>query len=226
MEVVNDKKICIIMCSNDSLYFSEAFHYIKGLNVPDGFEIEVLSVEDAVSMASGYNEVMNSTNAKYKIYLHQDVMLVNKNILIELMRIFEDESVGMVGMVGTPNMPSDGVMWHAHRIGGIYSSNVYNSQKVIFGKAKGLYEEVEAVDGLFIATQYDLTWREDLFKGWHYYDASQSFEFRNAGYKVVVPFYETPWVIHDDGLKVLDNQFYCDRLTFLKHYMLKTASSI
>ena len=50
------------------------------------------------------------------------------------------------------------------------------------------YTEVEAVDGLFIATQYDVKWREDIFDGWDFYDISQSEEFHRAGYKVVVPY--------------------------------------
>lgn len=220
MERFNDKKICVIMCSNNDMYFEEAFHYIKGLRIPDGYEIEVLIAANAVGMASGYNEVMNSTDAKYKIYMHQDVMIINKNILIELLSIFEDKSIGMIGMVGSPVMPQDGVMWHCHRIGGIYTSNVYDANQVIFGNPDGKYGEVEAVDGLFMATQYDLPWRDDLFKGWHFYDAAQSFEFRRAGYKVVVPKIDSPWVIHDDGLKVLDNSYYEARKFFLEEYML------
>ena len=30
--------------------------------------------------------------------------------------------------------------------------------------------EVEGVDGLLMATQYDIPWREDLFDGWDFYD--------------------------------------------------------
>ena len=38
-----------------------------------------------------------------------------------------------------------------------------------------------------MATQYDVPWREDLFDGFDFYDVSQSFEFRKAGYTVGVP---------------------------------------
>ena len=72
--------------------------------------------------------------------------------------------------------------------------------------AKDMKEEdtiVEAVDGLLIATQYDIPWREDLFKHFDFYDVSQSFEMRRAGYKVLVPYQETPWVIHDSSFAKL-----------------------
>ena len=62
------------------------------------------------------------------------------------------------------------------------------------------YVSVEAIDGLLIATQYDFPWREDLFKEFDFYDASQSMEFIRKGYKVVVPIFHKPVCVHDDGL--------------------------
>jgi hypothetical protein len=57
--------------------------------------------------------------------------------------------------------------------------------------------DVECIDGMLMATAYDLPWREDLFDGWDLYDLSQSFEFRKAGYRLVVPEQTKPWVAHD-----------------------------
>ena len=56
-----------------------------------------------------------------------------------------------------------------------------------------------------MATQYDLDWREDLFKGWDFYDVSQSAEFIKNGYQVVVPNLKDPWCLHDDGFLNLNN---------------------
>lgn len=67
------------------------------------------------------------------------------------------------------------------------------------------YLEVEAVDGLLMATQYDIPWREDLFHKWDFYDISQSFEFLRAGYKVVVPGQDPVWYLHDCGAINLEN---------------------
>ena len=38
-------------------------------------------------------------------------------------------------------------------------------------------KSVAAADGLLLATQYDIDWREDLFENWHFYDISQCMEF-------------------------------------------------
>ena len=38
------------------------------------------------------------SDAKYKVYLHQDVLIVNPNIILDLLDIFKESSVGMVGV--------------------------------------------------------------------------------------------------------------------------------
>jgi len=85
------------------------------------------------------------------------------------------------------------------------------------GEVQGDYQSVEAIDGLLMATQYDIPWREDVFQKWDFYDVSQSFEFRKRGYEVIVPKMEKPWCIHDDGVMNLEN-YYEERKKFLREY--------
>ena len=68
-----------------------------------------------------------------------------------------------------------------------------------------------------MATQYDIPWREDIFTGWDFYDVSQSFEFRKAGYNVIVPPMTTPWCFHDEGVIELSS-YYKTRDIFMKEY--------
>ena len=67
---MNAYKICFIMCVNDQLYLNECISYIEHLSLPEGFEREIIPVEGAVSMTSGYNQAMRQSDAKYKVYLH------------------------------------------------------------------------------------------------------------------------------------------------------------
>lgn len=46
-------------------------------------------------------------------------------------------------------------------------------------------------------TQYDIPWREDIFKGWHFYDISQSMEFHKINLEVVVAAQKQVWCIHE-----------------------------
>lgn len=67
-------------------------------------------------------------------------------------------------------------MWHEDRCGNVYLSDQHEGSR-IRPLTRG-FQEVEALDGLLIATQYDLPWREGLFQGWDIYDISQCTEFR------------------------------------------------
>jgi len=126
----------------------------------------------------------------------------------------------MIGMIGTPKLSDDGVMWHGIRCGSFQNIHKLLENDLIqdFQLIKTPYQQVEAVDGLLIATQYDICWREDLFDGWDYYDVSQCGEFKKKGYRIVVAGQpDKSWVIHDAGIpKLVDYQKY--RKIFLQEY--------
>lgn len=201
---VNNKKICFIICTNDETLLKECILYINQLEVPCGYEIEILSIKDADSMASGYNSAIKMSDAKYKVYLHQDVLIIEKDFISKILDIFNsNENIGMLGMVGNRTIAADGCPWSDgmhRRVGEVYADIIKQNCYSLFSKAEKPYEDVVVIDGLLMATQYDLPWREDLFKGWDFYDCSQSLEFIKAGYKVVVPYMEKPWCLHDNDI--------------------------
>lgn len=216
---MNEKKICFIYCVNDRTTFEESKRYIAQLDVPSGFEVEILPVEQAPSMTAGYNFAMCASDAKYKVYLHQDVFIINKRFLHHLVELFGTHpEVGMIGLVGAKSLPANAIWWESNELyGKIFDSHTGTMEQLAFQEVVGEYQEVEAVDGLLIATQYDLPWREDLFDGWHFYDVSQCMEFIRNGYKVVIPKQENPWVIHDCGVPGTQNYHYYKSL-FIHHY--------
>ncbi len=219
--MLNDKKICFIVCSNDEKYEHECMRYVNCLEIPEGYEIEWITILEAKSMAGGYNEAMRASDAKYKVYLHQDVFIINKNFLKDVLKIFENAKIGMIGMVGNIYLPKCGVQWYGERIGQIITRN-YETKKVDLGNIsiKKPYKSVVAIDGMMMITQYDIPWREDIFDGFDFYDSSQSQEFICAGYEVVVPHMDEPWVIHDDGVMNLKN-YHNQRKKFVKEYVEK-----
>lgn len=217
---MNEKKISFIICTNDEFYMKECELYIHELVIPDGYEVEIVKILGAKSMAAGYNEGMSCSDAKYKIYLHQDVFVTNKNFLCDILEIFQtNTAVGMIGMVGTPYLAWTGTMWNGIRFGNFYKLEERIEKKIThkFYPLYSGYLEVEAIDGLLMATQYDLPWREDVFQKWDFYDVSQSFEFIKAGYKVVVSGQNPVGYIHDCGIINLDN-YDKEREKFLEEY--------
>ena len=84
-----DRKFAFISCVNQNAMYEESLRYARALRVPEGYETEFIAVRGASSMTGGYNEAMLRTNARYKIYLHQDVFLVNRDLLFELLSLFQ-----------------------------------------------------------------------------------------------------------------------------------------
>lgn len=151
------------MCSNNPQYEHECIKYINNLTIPEGYEIEIKVIRDAASITSGYNRGMLSSDAKYKIYLHQDTFIINKDFLNCLLKGFNDKATGMIGIIGTPQLDPSCVMWLGNRVGKLVSNCIYHTVKAAIGEITSP-TEVEAIDGLLMATQYDIPWRDDIFK--------------------------------------------------------------
>ncbi len=213
-------RFAFIICVSNEVFYRECCHYIKQLRLPKGFTMEIIPIRDIPCMASGYNAGMAETGAKYKIYMHQNVSILNPNFLNDLLTIFNsDKSIGIVGMIGSPKLPPDAVPWHGDRVGNVYELDSENVD--YYGYSYSLKDgltDVQCVDGFLMATCTDVHWREEVFDGWDYYDTAQCFEFRKKGYRVVVPEQKKPWCAHDEGIS---NRWGFDnyRKLFMKEYM-------
>lgn len=227
-KTIKENKIAFILCVNNQMYFDECCAYLDRLSVPDGYEAEVFPVWDSSSMCQAYNIGMNASDAKYKIYMHQDVFITEELFISKIIHIFENnKDIGMIGMVGAECIPSSGVFFNSYNVGKVEVREPDMPYYYVAGKDKEELMDVQAVDGVLIATQVDIPWREDLFKDYDFYDASQGLEFIKAGYRVVVPAQEKPWIIHDCGFAKLD-KYDRNRRIFVENYseFLKYESGI
>ena len=220
--IYDENKIAIIACVNDEIMYQESLAYIEKLEIPEGMELELLEIQGAESMCSGYQEAMESSNARYKIYMHQDVFLLYRKILPRIIEIFrQDSTVGIIGLGGCRQLPQDKPIWWSsqEKYGKVYNRLSYERiQMNIYGEVLEDCMSMEALDGIFLATQYDLPWRQDLFHGWHFYDISHTRDFIDAGYKAVIPRQEKPWVMHYAGMKVADESYYDAMKIFQDNY--------
>lgn len=205
-KMLDEKQIAFIIAVNNEIYFEECAYYIRQLLVPEGYAIDIVAIREAPSMCAAYNAGMQSSDAKYKVYLHQDVFIRERNFIVYLLERFQkDETVGMMGMMGGIGMPKTGVAYLAWNAGCVDCAEPDMAYRLLCAPEQREDLVVDAVDGLLIATQYDLPWREELFREFDFYDVSASFEMRKGGYKIVVPFQKQPWVMHDSGFAKLDN---------------------
>ncbi|ETP71831.1 hypothetical protein UYO_2220 [Lachnospiraceae bacterium JC7] len=217
---MNENQFCFIICTNDDLFLDECLIYIKNLYVPEGFSADIITIKDAVSMASGYNSAMKTSAAKYKIYMHQDVFIMNRFFLLNLLNIFHlNPKIGMIGMVGAEKLDSEAIMWNVNRVGNCFNmTNIHEAYESEIWSPETTVHSVKAIDGLLMATCVDIPWREDIFDGWDFYDMSQSMEFIRNGYLIAVPDQKQPWCLHDDGvvLSLLNYNHY--RKIFVEEY--------
>ncbi len=225
--MVDQKKISFISCVNDDAYYNEVLFYINQLVIPDGYSVDCLAVRGADSMVAGYQQAMQSSNAKYKVYLHQDVHIVNEHFLADLLAIFnQNNAIGLVGMAGSIQADPNAVWWHQPSYGGVYQTNQLGRPYLNFFNKKltnDLYLEATLLDGLLLATQYDLPWRTDLLNHWHMYDISQSCEFLRRGHKVVIAnqfdgTIQSPWCIHYGDNGSLDVDWHAEKNKVVAEY--------
>lgn len=220
-ERIMDKIACITCVNNEKMY-KTSLEYLAKVKLPEGYTIEYIAVRDARSMAEGYNRAMCQTDAKYKIYLHQDVFILHEDFFIDIIRLFQEEAdIGIIGMAGAEKLGKQGIWWIERFVyGKMYhislKDGTFNTK--IFGDVSGKFQQVTCVDGAIMATQYDLPWREDLFDGWHFYDVSQSLEFAKQGYRVAVPQQTEPWCAHASVDHDLEEDYYYYLEIFKKWY--------
>lgn len=215
---LDDRRICFITCVNDAARYNAALASWRQLLVPPGMTVESLAVGEAESMTAGYQQAMESSRAKYKIYLHQDVFITQPDFLMRIVREFRQHpEYGLAGVVGTRQMPASGLWWEGEKIGAIRDRLTGEWQNYIYECDGQSAQPAAAVDGLLLATQYDMPWRTDLFTGWHFYDISQAFEFRRQGFQTVVLPQTAPLCQHDSAAPSLDG-FEAARQIFLQEY--------
>lgn len=203
---MNEKQIAFIMCVNKEQEYEEALFYIEHLFLPEGFTKDIITITEAPSMAAGYQAAMESSNAKYKVYMHQDVFIYNRNFIEDILYIFQENTqIGAIGMIGRQKLSDEFFVAADWDVGNIYFNGAVKQIKR--QEYQSWPMEVDIVDGLLIATQYDIDWRADLFDGWDFYDVSQCMEMKRAGYRVVVPYQGQPWCYHDNYYSRLGKYF-------------------
>lgn len=220
---MNDKKIAFITCVNDEIKYAECRFYLNRLIIPKDYMVDIISIRDAHSMAAGYNAAMRDSDAKYKIYLHQDVFIKNCNFLSDILKIFfSNRDIGMLGMIGRRETGTTALEMSEWDVGSVIYD--YQTMKRDFPKGNS-YIETTTIDGLLMATQYDILWREDIFDGWDFYDFSQCMEFKKKGYKVAVPYQEDIWCCHD-GLSSNLTAYFDYYEKFFQEYIERNNSRV
>lgn len=217
---MDERKIAFISCVNDEEKYEKCLSHLERLCIPEGMTVVYIPVRGASSMASGYERARRASDAKYKVYLHQDVYIIETAFLCRLIEVFRrDETIGAAGVIGETDLATDAWALGKKVIGGIYDDfHVPGILERQVANMEGTCPvETIALDGCLIATQYDVPWREDIFKRWDFYDISICFEHRRRGKRVVVLPQAEPYVEHHCG-KPDFTHYEAERKRFIQEY--------
>ena len=216
LHVMQDaKKIAVIVARQGAALPAELLMSLRLLEQPAGFTMELVEVEGKAGMAAAYGQAMEASAAKYKVYLDERVRILEPRLLVRIIDLFEKHAdLGILGISGTKLLPPDGIAFHStRRIGSLRLAA--EGRTVSWGMVLGEAEDVLAVDGFLMATQTDVPWREDLFRGAAFFDAAQCLEFRRRGLRSAVLRCDEPLV------EFLGDSFPADeagRQAFLAEY--------
>ena len=207
-------RIAFITSVADEQQYRICLQYLKALEIPPGFAVERIAVFGGSSMAEKYQRAMKASAARYKIYLHVDTYVVHRGLVNELLDLFgRYPRLGLVGTVGATLWPATGLcgvdnvahcygsyweyLCRADSMPGIplWPPHYFRRKSLISIQSfVGDYLPAVVVDGFFMATQYDIPWKNP-FGGLDsrnqsfdvvndLYDHVQSFEFIKAGLDV------------------------------------------
>lgn len=228
------KKIAFIIYYKNEIIRDECIFYINRLHVPADFETDIITVTDTDSICEAYNAGMKSSDADIKVYIRENVFIINRNFIPDINDIFKSDSEsGLLGILGWNKLPDEA---HYHRnwnYGSVYIQNNIMDKPaldkgVIFGSRAECFKaeeyendiisQAEALDGALLVSNTDIEWREDILKGCECFDIAASVEYKRRGYRLNVICSKEPWCHMDiNGFNPDDANIYYDEV-FRKEY--------
>lgn len=147
-------------------------------SLPDGHEY--IAVENAKTIAQAYNAGIDNSKYKIKCFIHQDARILDPNFIKKLERIFKNDKVGIVGVVGSlDNAGGYRLVWN---LGSVHLHN--ETHLILHAKLKGLYETCNVVDGLILITNQDIRF-DEKYNHFHFYDMDICKEINKMGKQVI-----------------------------------------
>lgn len=180
---MNENKIAVIIPVTSENNYNELVASLSKCRLSADWEIELVRIDHASdNIVKAYQRGMESTAARYKIYLLDTVRIIDYGILNKIIDIFTaNPSIAMVGNSGSEILPTSGVgLESKKRYGTLKSaSNVLQGQP-----SEKLYQEVMALDAGFIATVYDIDWNTLDYKNPLFAINSRCIDYKRLGYSV------------------------------------------
>ena len=227
-----EKKIAVLLRDSHTGQHEVCLEALKNVKWPDGYEVEVFTIDAQKPYAAQVNEVLADIVAKVKIYINDDLFLVHAQAIEELLKIFQDESIGMVGFLGSASLPVSGnLMDSPYKYGAVYVPTEEDFSEMRFGTAVQAAADVRYILPSFFATQWDVPWDESYEKQ-YYAVLAYCRAFEEEGYRIVVPLSENIWCAYQvknisfDASEADQKKFFTSYHTYLDGTGSKESSTL
>ncbi len=167
-----------------------------------GCEYELVVIDNSkneYSIFSAYNEGVKRSCGGVLCFMHDDILYRDRNWGGRVEKIFENEKIGCVGVLGGHYVPKETSAWwygqvkSARNLQWDYKKEPILCEELVFAKEKKEME-VAVVDGLWICIPKrmfeQIRWDEETYgKCFHLYDSDICMQIQNIGKQV--------WVVLD-----------------------------
>ena len=211
-----EKKIAVLLHKSREGRYEICMESLRNMNWPDGYEAELFVITQDRPYAVQANEIMTAADAKYKIYINDDLCLVHPQMIEEMLNLFQDDSIGMIGILGSTSLPVSGsVMDSPYKSGAVYIPSEKDLSELRF------HETSEAADVRFLlpslfATQRDVPW-DEAYEKQYYAVLAYCRGMEESGVRIVVPHPQEIWCTYQEKSIAFDAN-EADRKTYFSRH--------
>jgi GT2 family glycosyltransferase len=179
----------VIICSIDPTRFAAVKAMYEAAF--QGSNWELIHINDARSLAEGYNRGIARSKGDKLIFSHDDLDIFSPDLPRRLERHLSD--FDLVGIAGTTFLQHAG--WHLsgppHIFGQVANPLAGGQLGIsIFGVPFPVIRDIQALDGLFMAARRSIfpqvSFDSVTFDGFHHYDLDLTYSAFRAGFRLAV----------------------------------------
>jgi Glycosyltransferase like family len=157
--------------------------YLHDNNLPN---IQIVKVSGEESLSKNYNRGITQSVWKTKFFIHEDVDIKDSQIPLflrveALFNLFPN--TGLVGLVGTTENPPN--FWFIKCKKESIVGHVFSNDQYWKWKTDEPYYDAKIVDGMFMATNKNIMFPEDI-SGFLLYDSNYCNTIMKAGYEIKI----------------------------------------
>ena len=214
-----EKRFAFFMRKSNEANYSACLESLQALRLPVGYEAELFALAAEEPYAEQANRAMALSDARFKIYINDDVRPVRSDMLEEILQIFKDESISVVGFMGSRSLPVDGnVLGVEDKQGAVYVPTGQELSTMRFGEGSGKsVADIRFVLPSFFATQMDLPW-DETYETQYYAVLAQCRRFEEAGRRIVVSLAQDVWCAYQSRNIAFDAEEEDRARFFARHH--------